>query len=64
MVPGKSMTRALERLESEGLVERKVLSTRPPRVTYSISDKDPLLANLLEAAALWGKSRNPTSRKR
>ena len=55
------MTRALERLESEGLIERTVHSTRPPRVTYSILDRDPLLANLLDAAALWGKSRTRDS---
>ena len=55
------MTRALERLETEGLIERTVHSTRPPRVTYSISDRDPLLANLLDAAVLWGKSRTPES---
>lgn len=55
MVPGKSLTRALEKLELAGLIERKVLSTRPPRVTYSLSKSDPVLHDLLEAAARWGK---------
>lgn len=57
MVPGKSLTRALEKLETEGLIERTVLSTRPPRVTYSMADPDPLLLDLLEAATRWGKAK-------
>ena len=57
MVPGKSLTRALEKLEGDGLIQRKVLSTRPPRVTYSLSNHDPLLRNLLDAAVRWGEQR-------
>lgn len=55
MVPGKSLTRALERLETDGLIERKVHPTRPPHVTYSLSRPDPLLRELLDAAIRWGE---------
>ena len=58
MVPGKSLTRSLERLEADGLIERKVHPTRPPHVTYSLSRPDPLLRELLDAAIRWGEKNN------
>ncbi len=60
--PGKSLTRVLERLETDGLVEREVLSTRPPHVTYSLLKPDPLLRELLAAAIRWGEKNDRTRR--
>lgn len=59
MIPGKSLVRVLDKLETGGLVKRQVLSTRPPRVTYALIQNDPLLRDLLKAAIRWGKKNAP-----
>lgn len=53
-ISGKSLVRVLARLEKQGMVERKVISTRPFRVTYSLARKDPLLRKVIEVLSAWG----------
>ncbi len=54
-----SLSRVLARLEREGFVERKVVATRPVRITYSIVRKDPLLRKVIEDLILWGQENYP-----
>ena len=51
---GKSLTRVLEKLEGDGLIERTVDRTRPPKVSYSLSENDPLLREIIDAVSRWG----------
>ena len=62
-IPAKSRARVLENLEKEGLVRRKVDSTRPPRVSYSILHNDPILREVIDALFRWGKA-NSSRRER
>ena len=50
-----SLSRVLARLEREGFVERKVVATRPVRITYSVVHKDPLLRKVIDDLTLWGR---------
>ncbi len=54
-----SLSRVLARLEREGFVERKVVATRPVRITYSIVRKDPLLRKVIDDLTLWGRENYP-----
>ena len=49
----------LARLEREGFVERKVVTTRPVRITYSVVRKDPLLRKVLADLTHWGRENYP-----
>lgn len=53
-VSGRSLTRVLEKLEGDGLIERKVDRTRPPKVSYSLSANDPMLREIIDAVCRWG----------
>ena len=53
-VSGRSLTRVLEKLERNGLIERKVDRTRPPKVSYSLSANDPMLREIIDAISRWG----------
>jgi DNA-binding HxlR family transcriptional regulator len=54
-ISGKSLSRVLSKLQKEGLIERKVASTRPPQVIYSLIHKDPALREAIDALSRWGK---------
>ncbi len=54
-----SLSRVLARLEREGFVERKVVATRPVRITYSVVRKDPLLRKVIDDLTLWGRENYP-----
>ena len=58
-----SLSRVLARLEREGFVERKVVATRPVRVTYSIVRKDPLLRKVIDDLTLWGQENYPQAER-
>jgi len=53
-IPAKSLVRVLSKLEKEGLIRRQVSSARPPHVSYSLTDHDPLLTEVLDALFRWG----------
>lgn len=53
-IPAKSLARVLSNLEREGLIRRRVSSTRPPQVSYSLIDDDPLLTEVIDALFRWG----------
>lgn len=47
---------SLERLESDGIVSRAVVSDQPFRVEYDLTDRGASLEPVIEAMAEWGHS--------
>ncbi len=56
----KMLTQRLRGLESDGLIERTVVSTTPLHVTYELTDDGRSLAPVLEALYTWGQTRART----
>ncbi|MEI7996174.1 MAG: helix-turn-helix domain-containing protein [Methylococcaceae bacterium] len=57
-IPGiseKMLIQHLRELEADGIVNRKVFSTVPPKVEYSITDHGKSLKQALNAICDWGK---------
>jgi len=54
-IPARSLSRVLAHLESNGLIHRQVLPTRPPGVVYSLGQEDSLLRQIIELLTRWGK---------
>jgi DNA-binding HxlR family transcriptional regulator len=57
-IPAKSLARVLAKLQEEGLVGRRVSSTRPPHVTYSLTTHDPSLGEAIDALFKWGSKQD------
>ena len=60
-VPGLSdrlLSRRLRELEKEGLVERSVHSTSPPRVSYALTEKGRALEPTLRELRSWAQHWN------
>ena len=58
-VPGVSermLSERLRELESEGLVERSVHSTAPPRVSYALTEKGAALEPALREMRDWARA--------
>lgn len=56
-IPGISdrlLTERLKELECEGVVQREVTATRPPQVSYVLTEKGRALAPILDAITTWG----------
>ncbi|MGL5149923.1 MAG: winged helix-turn-helix transcriptional regulator [Clostridium sp.] len=51
----KTLTTQLRQLEEDGLVERVVYPTVPPKVEYSITKKGETLYPILNAMCVWGE---------
>lgn len=51
---GKVLSRELKDLEANGLIKRQVNDTKPPSVTYSVSDYGMSLRDLSDKIAEWG----------
>lgn len=45
----------LKVLEEQGIIHRHVVSTMPPNVEYSLTDKGLALNDIFEKLACWGK---------
>lgn len=57
-IPGiseKMLIQHLRELEADGIVERTVFSTVPPKVEYSLTDHGKSLKKALYAICDWGK---------
>jgi len=50
----KTLSRVLKELQREGIVERRVVSTQPFSVEYSLTDKGRDLKEVIEAFNNWG----------
>lgn len=58
LIPGvteKMLTQQLRELEADGIVERTVYPTVPPKVEYSLTEYGRSLKNALEAICEWGR---------
>ena len=49
VVSRQTFANLLKRLEKEGIVNRKVIENRPPRVEYSLTEKGRKVAQMLDA---------------
>jgi DNA-binding HxlR family transcriptional regulator len=49
------LTQQLRELESDGLIDRKVLQEVPPKVEYALSRRGRSLEPILSAMGAWGK---------
>src|SRR5262245_65041764 len=57
-IPGiteKMLTQHLRELEADGIVERRVYPSVPPKVEYSLTDYGRSLKQALEAICEWGR---------
>jgi DNA-binding HxlR family transcriptional regulator len=57
-IPGiseKMLIQHLRQLEADGIVERKVFATVPPKVEYSLTEHGKSLRQALNAISDWGK---------
>ncbi|MEO1748830.1 MAG: helix-turn-helix domain-containing protein [Pseudomonadota bacterium] len=52
-VSQRMLTKTLRSLERDGLVDRKVTPTTPPRVDYSLTELGQSLVKVLEPVAAW-----------
>ncbi|GMK41415.1 transcriptional regulator [Paenibacillus sp. CCS19] len=57
-VSQKMLSQHLRDLEQEGIVERTVYSTIPPKVEYSLSEYGRTLIPVAEVMCAWGESHN------
>ena len=58
-IPGiteKMLTQQLRELEADGVVERRVYPTVPPKVEYSLTDYGRSLKRALRAICDWGRT--------
>ncbi|MFC4620503.1 winged helix-turn-helix transcriptional regulator [Camelliibacillus cellulosilyticus] len=62
-VSQKMLTQHLRELEQEGVIERTVYSTVPPKVEYSLSEYGKTLIPVAEVMCAWGENHNERKRK-
>jgi DNA-binding HxlR family transcriptional regulator len=56
-VPPRTLAARLGDLERAGLLERRVLDARPPRVEYRLTEAGQRLQGLLDAVRRWAEAR-------
>ena len=52
-IPPRTLAQRLAELEEAGVLERRVLDTRPPRAEYRLTPAGRKLGTLVEAMSLW-----------
>src|SRR5690348_17845700 len=55
-IPPRTLAARLAELEEAGILERRVLDTRPPRAEYRLTDAGRRLGGLVEAMRSWAAS--------
>jgi DNA-binding HxlR family transcriptional regulator len=55
-IPPRTLAARLAELEEAGILERRVLDTRPPRAEYRLTDAGRRLGTLVEAMHAWAAS--------
>jgi DNA-binding HxlR family transcriptional regulator len=53
--PPRTLAARLSELEEAGLVERRVIDSRPPRAEYRLTDAGRRLESLLDALRGWAR---------
>jgi DNA-binding HxlR family transcriptional regulator len=56
-VPPTTLSARLDDLAEAGILERRVIDSRPPRTEYTLTEKGGRLAALLDALAALGRER-------
>jgi DNA-binding HxlR family transcriptional regulator len=56
-VPPRTLAQRLADLEQSGLLERRVIDSRPPRAEYRLTEAGERLKDLLEAVRGWAATR-------
>lgn len=54
-ITSKTLSAGLDDLEEKGLVERRIVSEKPFRVEYALTDRGRGLEPALQALAAWGR---------
>jgi DNA-binding HxlR family transcriptional regulator len=57
-IPPNTLTARLAELEEAGVLERRVIDARPPRVEYRLTDRGRRLSALVEALSRWAEIRS------
>jgi DNA-binding HxlR family transcriptional regulator len=52
-IPPRTLAQRLTELEDAGILERRVLDTRPPRTEYRLTDAGRKLGTLIDAMHRW-----------
>ena len=55
-IPPRTLAARLAELEEAGVLERRVLDTRPPRVEYTLTDAGRRLGAMIDAMRAWAAS--------
>ncbi|MGP4001352.1 winged helix-turn-helix transcriptional regulator [Streptomyces sp. 8N706] len=58
-VSPKVLSETLVRLEQDGLIERRVFDSRPPRVTYELTPLGESLLQLVRGIVNWSRQHGP-----
>jgi DNA-binding HxlR family transcriptional regulator len=55
-IPPRTLAQRLSELEEAGVLERRVLDTRPPRVEYTLTAEGKRLGVMIDAMRAWASS--------
>jgi DNA-binding HxlR family transcriptional regulator len=55
-IPPRTLAQRLSELEEAGVLERRVLDTRPPRVEYTLTAEGKRLGVMIDAMRAWAAS--------
>ena len=58
-VSSKMLSESLETLETRGIVSRELLSERPVRVEYALTERGTALEDVVTAMVAWGDEYGP-----
>ena len=58
-VADKTLSQNLKELEADGLISRKMYAEIPPKVEYSLTDRDRSLMAVLDKLCDWGMENRP-----
>lgn len=60
-VPPRTLAQRLSELEQAGVLERRVITSRPPQVEYRLTADGEALAGVVEGLQRWGAGRGRSS---
>jgi DNA-binding HxlR family transcriptional regulator len=58
-VPPRTLAQRLSELERAGILERRIVDSRPPRAEYVLTDEGRRLQALIDALQQWAGARQP-----
>jgi DNA-binding HxlR family transcriptional regulator len=54
-IPPRTLAQRLAELEEAGVLERRVVDARPPRVEYRLTDEGRRLQHVVDAVVAWAR---------